>query len=76
MLSSPPRSGRFMWCRRVLKSVFFDHAEALAYERSFMQPIHDAEEENQIDANDEEGNFTVLKSGKITNPTEEDMAVF
>ena len=41
-----------------------------------MQPIHDAEEENQINANDEEGNFTVLKSGKITNPTEEDMAVF
>ena len=40
-----------------------------------MQPIHGTEAENRIDGSDKEGNLTVLPSGQITNPTEEDVAV-
>ena len=40
-----------------------------------MQPICGTEVENRIDDNNKEGKFPVLTSGKITNPTEEYMAV-
>ena len=40
-----------------------------------MQPIHYMEVENEIDGSDKEGNLPVLPSGKIANPTEDDMSV-
>ena len=40
-----------------------------------MEPIHGTKGKTRIDGSNEEGNLPVLSSGKITNPTEEDIAV-
>ena len=40
-----------------------------------MKPIHGTEAEDQIDRSDKEIHFPVLTSGKISNPTEDDMDV-
>ena len=53
----------------------YNHAEDLVCERSVMRPIHGTESENQIDGNGKEGNFPVLPSGQIMNPTEYDISI-
>ena len=40
-----------------------------------MQLIRGTGAENWFDGSDKEGNLPVLPSGKITNPTEDDMSV-
>ena len=53
----------------------FDHTEETAWGRYVIQRIHSTESYNWINGSDEEGNLHVLPSGKITNSTEEDIAV-
>ena len=53
----------------------FDNTEAPACERDAMQPIHGTKAENQIVWRNEEDNLPVLPSGKIMNPTEENIDV-
>ena len=53
----------------------FYHTEEPDCERSVMKIIHGTEAENRINGSDKEGNFPVLPSRKITNPTEEDTGI-
>ena len=53
----------------------FDYTELPACKRAAMQPIDGTESDKRIDGINKEGNFLVLPSGQIMNPTEEDMDV-
>ena len=58
-----------------LEKSLFGPAEAPYCEKVVMKPIYGMEEDNQISGSDKERNLTVLTPVKITNPTEDDMAI-
>ena len=53
----------------------FDPTEALACQRSVIQPIYGTVIDNRISGINKEGNLYVLPSGKNTNPMVDNMAI-